>query len=330
MIKYIIKQYNMVKIKSNKIELITLTSQMDILKEKMNKLQSKIDSVKADTIDIECCGVKWESKKSLEKHKLTKKCMGNKGDKFIQCKSCHNKFFDGISNLSELMTSDKWATSSYKNHVDNGCNMSCPNPDCDIIFNSQYMLKKHNCGYRCPVIPTKPKEIIKEIVVKPKEKIIKENKKPCYTSKQKYHEYFEYGKKYLVNPETDKVYRNNKLVGNIIDGIIKYNIVSDETDDEYDDIESSGNDTDIEIDLNIINECDYGYNDVDSPFIDVKYMGLTHHLKKKTNKLYDPTMECIGSIINNRVVLLDELKKKPMTITSTSSGKITNLNWKTI
>ena len=54
----------MVKIKSNKVLIKTLTSQLNIQKEKTAKLQKELDDVVADTIEVECCGTMWESKKN--------------------------------------------------------------------------------------------------------------------------------------------------------------------------------------------------------------------------------------------------------------------------
>ena len=355
----------MVKIKSNKVLIKTLTSQLNIQKEKTAKLQKELDDVVADTIESICCGITWESKKALAKHKLTKKCMSSSGEKHIECARCNNKFFDGYTRLSELMCSSNWESSSYKAHVDAGCHMYCPNPSCGVQFKTQYMFKTHDCGYVCPLVPIKkkpqfkvkakspepkpeipveipveppveipePEPVIKETPVKPIEKIIEVDEKPCYTVKQKFHEWSEAGKKYQVNTSNDKVFRHGKYVGNVEHGIIVFRDVSDEESDdeeeEYDNSDDVDTDVDIEVNPKIIKPSDWGPK-TEKPIRDVQYQGMLHHYQKKSNKLYTCDFEYIGKIIDNKVILLDELEleREPMTCTSTVTGKVTELKFK--
>tara|TARA_R110002049_G_scaffold101876_2_gene247174 strand:- start:150 stop:1235 length:1086 start_codon:yes stop_codon:yes gene_type:complete len=347
----------MVQSISNKSLIKTLTSQLNIQKEKLAKLQKELDDVVADTIEVECCGKKFDSKVLLDKHQKTKRCLMKRGIKHIECNRCHNKFFDGYTRLSDLMCSSNWESSSYKAHVDAGCHMYCPNPSCGVQFKTQYMFKTHDCGYVCPVVPIKkkpkfkvkakspepkpepkplpveipaPEPVIKETPVKPIEKIIEVDEKPCYTVEQKFHEWIEGGKKYQVNTFNDKVFRHGEYVGNVENGIIVFDDASDdESEEEYDNSDDLDTDVDIEVNDRIIKSSDWG-PDLEKPIRDVQYQGLTHHYQIKSNKLYTCDFEYIGKIIDNKVILLDELEleREPMTCTSTVTGKVTQLKFK--
>ena len=144
-------------VKSNKIKLTEATKLLNIQKQKTAIAQKVVDDIIADTIDVECNGKKFDSKKVFNKYKETKEYKSNNGIKHIECNRCHGKFFDGYTKLSELMCSSNWESSSYKAHVDAGCHMYCPNPSCGVQFNTQYMFKTHDCGYVCPLVPIKKK-----------------------------------------------------------------------------------------------------------------------------------------------------------------------------